>query len=386
MMKKCSIITLLIVMVLALVPMNANATTINDYKNRIAALEKEKAESEAKTENAQKKIDEAEARIAEITRKIVEAQKSQKQLKEEIQELEKEIEIKDKEIKELMVFYQISENDNFYLKFIFGAETFEDFIYRFSVAEQLTDANDKLMAEMDDLITKNEKKIKDLKNQEKKLNELNESIAKEIQKLGDKVKKYEKESMSVDEEIDTMKEQIKYYRDKGCGDYEDVAICSMPTGYGEADGDASSLTPSATGFIRPLAHGYITSYYGGRIHPIFGTASYHSGVDIAQSTGTTIMASNKGQVVGAGWYEGYGYAVLVYHGAAGYDYTTLYGHMSSISVSMGQAVSRGQKLGEVGSTGWSTGPHLHFQAMYGNGYNLSQTFDPFNLVYMPLSW
>lgn len=384
-MKKCSVLVLIIT-ILLLVPLKVDATTINDYKNRIAALEKEKAESEEKSEAAQKKIDDAEARIAEITREIAEVQKGQEQLKKEIKELGKEIKVKDAEIKELMTFYQVSENDNFYLKFVFGAESFEDFIYRFSVAEQLTDANDKLVDEMNDLISKNEKKVKELKNQEKKLNQLNGEITKEIQKLGSQVKKYEKESMSVDEEIDTMKEQIKYYRDKGCGDNEDVSICSMPSGYGEADGDASSLTPSATGFIRPLAHGYITSYYGGRIHPIFGTASYHSGVDIAQSTGTTIMASNKGQVVGAGWYEGYGYAVLVYHGAAGYDYTTLYGHMSSISVSMGQAVSRGQKLGEVGSTGWSTGPHLHFQAMYGNGYNLSSTFDPFNLVYMPLSW
>ena len=385
MMKKYGILVLIISLLLV-VPLKVNATTINDYRNRIAALEKEKAESEEKTEETQKKIDAAEARIAEITRKISDTKKNQEELKKEIEELEKEIKVKDKEIKDLMVFYEVSENDNFYLKFIFGAENFEDLIYRFSVAEQLTDANDKLVDEMNSLIKQNEKKVKELENQEKKLKELNESISKEVEKLGNQKKKYEKESMSVDEEIDTMKEQIEYYKGKGCGEYEDVAICSMPTGYGVADGDASSLTPSATGFIRPLAHGYITSYYGGRIHPIFGTASYHSGVDIAQSTGTTIMASNKGQVVGAGWYDGYGYTVMVYHGAAGYDYTTLYGHMSSISVSMGQAVSRGQKLGEVGSTGWSTGPHLHFQAMYGNGYNLGSTFDPFNLVYMPLSW
>lgn len=385
MMKKYSVL-IIIVSLLLVVPLRVNATSINDYRNRIAALEKEKAESEQKSEDTQKKIDAAEARIAEITRKIAEAKKSQEELKKEIAELEKEIKVKDKEIKELMVFYQVSENDNFYLKFVFGAESFEDFIYRFSVAEQLTDANDKLVDEMNVLIKKNEKKVKQLEEQKKKLNQLNGEISKEIEKLGNQKKKYEKESMSVDEEIDTMKDQIKYYKDKGCGEYEDVAICSMPTGYGSADSDASSLIPSATGFIRPLAHGYITSYYGGRIHPIFGTASYHSGVDIAQNTGTTIMASNKGQVVGAGWYDGYGYAVMVYHGAAGYDYTTLYGHMSSISVSMGQAVSRGQKLGEVGSTGWSTGPHLHFQAMYGNGYNLGSTFDPFNLVYMPVSW
>lgn len=386
MIKRYSVIILVIFMSLLLLPINASATTINDYKNKIAALEKEKKENESKSAEAQKKIDAAEARISEITRQIVDTQKSQKELKKEIKELEKQIETKDKEIKELMTFYQISENDNFYLKFIFGAESFEDFIYRFSVAEQLTDANDKLVDEMNNLITKNEKKIEELKKQEKKLNQLNEEIAKEIQKLGNQKKKYDEESVSVDDEIETLEKQIKYYRNKGCGDSEDVAICSRPTNYGEASSDASNLVPSASGFIRPLAHGYITSYYGGRIHPIFGTASYHSGVDIAQNTGTTIMASQQGQVVYAGEYGGFGNCVMVYHGAAGYNYTTLYGHMSYISVSMGQAVSRGQKLGEVGSTGWSTGPHLHFQAMYGNGYNYSGVFDPFNLVYMPLSW
>ncbi len=384
-MKKCRFLVLIIA-ILLVVPCGVHATTISDYKARISALEQEKKENEAKSAKTEDKIQAAKDRINEITRQIADARKNQQAIENEIEELKKEISAKDKQMKELVAFYQVSENDNFYLKFIFGADSFEDLIYRFSVAEQLTEANDNLIDEMNTLIAKNKKKVKELEEQQKKLDNLNGQIEAEIQKLGSEKKKYTENALSVDEEISTLNKQIKYYRDKGCGDNEDVAICSQPTGYGQADSSAASLTPSAKGFIRPLAHGYITSYYGGRIHPIFGTASYHSGVDIAQDYGTPIMASNKGQVVGADWYDGYGYAVMVYHGAAGYDYTTLYGHMSSISVSMGQAVSRGQKLGEVGSTGWSTGPHLHFQAMYGNGYNLNSTFDPFNLVYMPVSW
>ena len=386
-MKKSRVL-ILIVSFLLLVPFTANAQTIQGYRNKIKALEQEKAESESKSEDVQKKIDAAEARINEITNQIVQARKDQESTKKEIAELEKEIKAKEEEIKDLITFYQVSENDNFYLKFIFGAENFEDLIYRFSVAEQLTDANDKLVDEMNDLVAKNEKKVKELEAQEKKLDNLNAEISKEIDKLGDQKKKYTENAFTVDEQIETIEKQIKYYKSKGCGETEDVAVCSRPaaSSYGQASSSAANLVPSAKGFIRPLSYGYITSYYGGRIHPIFGTASYHSGVDIAADTGTTVMASNKGVVVGAGWYGGYGNAVMVYHGEAGYDYTTLYGHLSSISVSVGQAVSRGQKIGEVGSTGWSTGPHLHFQGMYGNGYNLSSTFDPFNLVYMPLSW
>lgn len=372
--------------ILLMVPCSVKATTINDYKAKINALEEEKKENEENSKKTQEKMESVEAKINEITRKIVEARKNQKDLEDEIKVLEKKIDEKDEEIKDLIAFYQISSNDNFYLKFVFGAESFEDFIYRFSVAEQLTEANDALIKEMNDLIAQNQKKVKELKNQQKQLSELNKQMEVEIKKLGEQKKKYSENALSVDEEIATLNKQIKYYRGKGCGDNENVAICSRPKVYGTASNYSASLKPSARGFIIPLAHGVVTSYYGGRIHPIYGTASHHDGMDLANSTGTTIMASQKGEVVYADWLWGFGYAVMVYHGAAGYDYTTLYGHMSSISVSVGEGVSRGQKLGEVGSTGNSTGPHLHFQAMTGSGYNFNGIFDPMELVYIPYSW
>ena len=107
-------------------------------------------------------------------------------------------------------------------------------------------------------------------------------------------------------------------------------------------------------------------------------------MDLAADTGTTVWASQKGEVVYADWLWGFGNAVMVYHDSC--DCTTLYGHMSRISVYEGQGVSRGQKVGEVGSTGNSTGPHLHFQAMGGSGYSFTDIFDPMDLVYIPYSW
>lgn len=371
---------------LLVIPFSVNATTINDYKAEIEALEKEKKESEVKEKETQEKMDIAEARINQITRQIAEAQKNQKSLEKEIKELEKKIKDKDEEIKELVAFYQISQNDNFYLKFVFGADSFEDFIYRFSIAEQLTEANNTLVKEMNALVAENENKVKELVNQQQKLSELNKQMEAELKKLGSQKKKYSENALSVDEEIATIKKQIKYYRNKGCGDNEDVSICSRPKNYGSASSAAQNMKISAKGFILPVAHGTVTSYYGGRIHPIYGNASHHDGIDIANSTGTTIMASQKGEVVHAGWLWGFGNTVMVYHGASGYNYTTLYGHMNRISVREGQGVSRGQKIGEMGSTGNSTGPHLHFQAMTGSGYNYNGIFDPMSLVYIPYSW
>lgn len=376
------------IMCFSLVPALVNAESIADYRARIKTLEAEKATANAKSAETQKKIDDAQAKINDITNQIVEVKKGAEDLKKEIAKLEEQIKEKEAEIKDLVTFYQVSENDNFYLKYIFGADNFEDFIYRFSVTEQLTDANDKLVDEMNNLIKENEKKIKELENKQKKLNELNAQMTKQIAQLGTEKKKYSENALSVDEEIATLNKQIKYYQNKGCSETADVAVCSRPktSSYGRASSSAANMKVSAKGFILPLPYGTVTSYYGGRIHPITGLASHHDGTDIAASTGTTVMASNKGEVVHAGWLWGFGYAVMVYHGPAGYNYTTLYGHLSRISVSEGQAVSRGQKVGEVGSTGNSTGPHLHFQAMHGSGYNFSGIFDPSNLVYIPYSW
>ena len=102
----------------------------------------------------------------------------------------------------------------------------------------------------------------------------------------------------------------------------------------------------------------ITSQFGWRVHPITGTEKYHSGVDIGASYGAAIVAADGGTVITAGWVSGYGNCVVINHGNG---LTTLYGHMSSIAVSAGQSVSKGQTIGYVGSTGNSTGPHLHWE-------------------------
>ena len=102
----------------------------------------------------------------------------------------------------------------------------------------------------------------------------------------------------------------------------------------------------------------ITSYFGWRVHPITGTNKYHSGVDIGASYGSSVLAADSGTVILAGWNGGYGNCVVISHGNG---ITTLYGHMSSIAVSSGQNVSQGQTIGYVGSTGNSTGPHLHWE-------------------------
>ena len=117
----------------------------------------------------------------------------------------------------------------------------------------------------------------------------------------------------------------------------------------------------ASGFIKPI-QGRITSPFGWRTHPIFNSRSFHSGIDIGGPNYGEIRASNSGKVIYSGWYGGYGKVVIIEHGMVnGKPITTLYAHMSSILVSNGQRVNKGQVIGKEGTTGYSTGPHCHFE-------------------------
>ena len=107
---------------------------------------------------------------------------------------------------------------------------------------------------------------------------------------------------------------------------------------------------------------YVTSRAGNRYHPVYNEWRYHSGIDVGAQSGTAVVASDGGTVALADVKGGYGNCVMINHGNG---YYTLYGHLSSFTVSAGQTVSQGQTIGYVGSTGVSTGPHLHFEIRQG---------------------
>ncbi len=116
--------------------------------------------------------------------------------------------------------------------------------------------------------------------------------------------------------------------------------------------------PEATGnFAYPLK-ARITSPFGPRKHPIFGVRSMHSGIDLAAPRGTPVKSSEGGIVIYSGWYGGYGKVVIIDHSKG---FSTLYAHMDSIAVKVGDKLKQGEVVGYEGATGYSTGPHLHFE-------------------------
>ena len=137
---------------------------------------------------------------------------------------------------------------------------------------------------------------------------------------------------------------------------ERAAAAAAASQSGSGGGGATWV--QGTGQLAAPVNAPITSDFGWRIHPIYGTRRLHAGTDFGVDEGTPVHAADGGVVVEAGWISGYGYTVIIDHGNG---MSTLYAHNSDVAVSPGQTVSKGQVVSYSGNTGGSTGPHLHFE-------------------------
>lgn len=132
--------------------------------------------------------------------------------------------------------------------------------------------------------------------------------------------------------------------------------------------------------IQPVLNKDLTrlaSGYGWRMDPVYHTRRFHQGMDFAAPVGTEIFATGNGNVISAGWKQGYGNCIEINHG---FGYLTLYGHMSALKAKVGQKVKRGDVIGLVGNTGKSTGPHLHYEV-----HLRGEVMNPQNYYFLDLS-
>ena len=152
-------------------------------------------------------------------------------------------------------------------------------------------------------------------------------------------------------------------------DYEDAKAAEWaaahPPEVSTPSTSPSTCAPASSGWIKPCSYWSLTSPYGWRIHPIYGYQKFHYGVDLAGATGTPIYAAKSGKVTTATYGSSGGYYVCISHGDG---FSSMYLHMTHYIVSPGQQVSQGQVIGYMGSTGASTGPHLHFAISYNGSY------------------
>jgi murein DD-endopeptidase MepM/ murein hydrolase activator NlpD len=140
----------------------------------------------------------------------------------------------------------------------------------------------------------------------------------------------------------------------------DVSLLKWTDGRNVIWVNADGVGGETSSAMRMPVSGRVTSPFGKRFHPILGHARFHKGLDLAAAAGTPIVAAADGRVVSAGWHGGYGRQVAIMHSGG---LQTSYGHMSRIVANVGDLVRQGEVIGYVGSTGLSTGPHLHYEVI-----------------------
>ncbi|MBR1728900.1 MAG: peptidoglycan DD-metalloendopeptidase family protein [Selenomonadaceae bacterium] len=277
-------------------------------------------------------------------------------------------------VKDIYINGQIS-----YLDVLFGSKDFSDFFTRMDLLKRVVKQDYNLVQE----VLKQQKEIKAVRNQLEADRRIQEELAdkaehaKEIklekvakqQELIDKMKTdkaiYDKqydEMMAASEQVAILIQQSKYKPPPPPPSPPPAPPSTNssddPPSSSSNDVEVYNATPSSSGgMIWPIS-GPITSPFGWRTHPIFGSQRFHSGLDIGGDYGLPIHAAKAGVVSHAGWIGGYGNTVMIDHGGG---IVTLYGHNESLNVSVGQQVSQGQVIAFCGSTGNSTGPHCHFE-------------------------
>lgn len=366
-MKKRFLIYIILLGIFIIPSFNVNATTLKEYEDSVAKYTKELQEKEAKIAKNDKEVAEIKAKISEIENQIKAAQNEVKRLQQEIEDSNKKIDEKNEESKKLMKYFQVVSNDNTYLEYIFGSTDIQDMIYRVSVVEQLTDYNKQVMQELKQLVEENNRKKQDLNKKQEELNSLQKSLEEQKSRIEADTASIRVTMPSTKEQIKMYKDQVSYWKSKGCKSNDVLGVtCGVPPTVSGGKGSVIEGAPIGTnGFRFPVAGGRITQGYGGH--------SGHLGIDIGKGFGAPIYAIADGQVI-ARYYDNAGALVIkIVHNVNGKLVFSTYAHMQSFAVSQWQIVTNNTIIGYMGSTGNSTGPHLHLEISedYDWKYNLS---------------
>ena len=390
-MKYIKKIITIILILLSIVPSIAyspkvEAKTIADLRRELDDKYAKEQENDDNIALNQNEIDAVENEIGQIYSEIDSINNTIKEKEEEIVRLNEEIEEKDKSSKSLMASLQTTTGNSFYIEYLFGSTSITDFIYRYSITEQITSYNERLIKEMNEKITEAKNLKVELANKEVELEEKRNSLATKLATLeSSKVKLYEL-STSIEDEIRNAKKIIQMYVDAGCGENDDISVC------------ANTKLPPDTQFWRPFEYGYVSSEYGyrGAIYlngKLISSTGIHEGIDLTNGLGSAnkIYAVANGKVA-AVWYDQWGgNQITIHHNINGKSYSSSYAHLSKTLVKVGDIVSKDTVIGMMGSTGNSTGPHLHlaistglrFTEYRGQSAYVARTVNPRSLINLP---
>ena len=392
---------MLLSLILSLIPTRVGAASSSEIKKQIAALQNEKKEIDAQ-------LKEAKSHLKQNTNEIrgIVAQKDA--IDQEVQLLHQqifninqqvatyalliadkqdelddasvrleELQLKNKERIRAME----EEGELSYWSVIFKAESFSDLLDRISMVQEINAADQRRLKEISEVGRKVSNVQAELIFEKSALEAVRSELDASETALAEKrseadslltklVAKGDEFEALIDEsedlQSDLMKQIAQKEKDLKAAEYKEWLATYVPTKPSGTDTTPSTQAPSSSGWIKPLKSYTITSPFGMRIHPIHKVERFHEGVDMAAPEGTPIYAAKSGKVTTTSFQAGgAGYYVSINHGDG---FASIYMHMTHYIVKPGQHVSTGQVIGYVGSTGGSTGPHLHFGISYNGTY------------------
>lgn len=334
---------------------------LNDAIRRQQQIYEQQSRAEGQLKNLTNKAEQMTKQIQQLDRQLtaaeidlekktaayIQAQDNVAIIEQEVEEKQKELDGRQEALrKRVRTIYE--EGQLSYLEVLLQSSSISDFLSRVEYMACLVENDQKILT--------------DIRIQKDQLDEKRELlIAKK-----DEAKKLKQQAEAAKAYLDNTKKQKEVALLENKKYQEDllIQIEKLEKDSKELEAKIRELQKNSGGIIGSVGvwptpgYTYITSPYGYRTHPITRKYSLHSGIDIGAPMKARIVASGAGNVIFSGWYGAYGNAVIIDHGN---KLSTLYGHMSSIAVSEGTPVVGGQTIGYVGTTGWSTGPHLHFE-------------------------
>lgn len=354
-----------------------------------AELKKEVEQAKQNKNNAKSQLDNVKAKKASVADEVLSIDKEINRVEDEIEATAQAIEkskadliIREEELK-IAEANCMEYDENFktrarimyengtssYLEVLLGASSFGDFLSRIEMVKEIVEYDRRILGEM--------KATRDALAAAKAALELEKANleAKEVELANMKIElgyRLEAKQSLLDQLYADETEYAKAY-EKAEADEKKIQKELQAQAQREAQTGTQTKYTGTGRFVWPVpASQRVTSKYGYRIHPVYKTKKFHAGIDIGAGYGSAIVAAESGTVITATYGSGYGKYVVVSHGSG---ITTLYAHCSSLLVKVGDKVSRGQTIAKVGSTGVSTGNHLHFEVRI-NG----STTDPLSYV------
>ena len=241
-----------------------------------------------------------------------------------------------------------------YLEVLFGAEDFNDLLSRIDMIQMIVVHDQNLiefLKEQRDIIEEKKAELEIIREDLKELAASKLAKQEELSVALNNMVSYKTELRKDEAAMSEMEDELLKDADQITELIKNIKLAATYVG-GE--------------MAWPIPGQYsISSYFGLRIHPISKEEKMHTGIDIEVPRKTPVNSAQKGTIVFANWFSGYGKAIIIDHGGG---YTTLYAHLDVIGVSVGQEVAKGGYIGQSGNTGYSTGPHLHFEVRMNGEY------------------